>query len=905
MRCFRVVAAGLSLCLAVGCSSGNSSGGGSEPSPDYSPSCCGQGEEHTGVASPPTWRVSGTVLVSRGAVADNDSNNPFDSYLSNDTAETAQVGPNPGVVQGFLSATGFGPVNSRFATVGDVFDTYRIQLAAGQVVSVEVSAWQQSSPLAEDIDLFLYDVNRDPVQSSEGVAAVEAFRVETSGEYYVVLQSISGASNYTLRISSGEGAVPGDRNALSQFSAFYTGEAVVGYDAVDTSQARLSVRKMIDSTALDTARHPVAKRVVLGSALSTLSSARSRAAVMHDGWSGKTMGASRQGKIATIQGIKALIAQPGVRYAEPNYTVMAHAVPNDPQYSYQWHFPAIDLPSAWDITQGATGGDPVIVAVLDSGIRFDHPDLAGQTTPGFDFVSGLGHAGDGDGIDGDPTDPGSGETWGASNWHGSHVAGTVAARSNNQLGLAGVAPRAKIMPIRVLGKLVEVSSGIWSEGSAADIVQGILYAAGLPNASGQLPSQRADIINMSLGSPSESTAITNAISDARSNNVVVVVSAGNNDGKAAPMVPLYPASSVGVISVGASTITDKKAWYSYYGETVDVAAPGGELGVDINHDGEDDAVISTVMEVVNGSLVAAYLPMQGTSMAAPHVAGVLALMKAVHPGLTPDQVDGLLAAGQLTDDLGEPGRDNSFGHGRINAYKSVLAAQALAGLNGGVAARLLASPSRLDFGRVYDKFPLRLEASGGSVSGISVSAPVDWIAISDATSNGNGMEYTVSVVRAGLAPGVHHTHLIVNSSAGLTELPITLDTSSLDTAGDAGRVYFLLYDVNKGEVLQTAAQAVDGRYAFAFDAVATGEYVLIAGSDHDNNNLLCGAGEGCGAWPSLAEPEVISVQGHRSDVDFSLDKRSGLQRFTPGSYFFESDTALFQVDKSKELVFRK
>ena len=159
-------------------------------------------------------------------------------------------------------------------------------------------------------------------------------------------------------------------------------------------------------------------------------------------------------KKATLELINELRTRPDVRYAHPNYILRSFAAPNDPRYSEQWHYPAINLPEAWDVT---VGSESTVVAVVDSGILFDsndaalsHPDLSGKVVPGYDFVSNLQLSNDGNGRDTNPYDPGD-TPGGQSSYHGTHVAGTVAAATNNGVGVAGIAWNAKVLPIRVLG----------------------------------------------------------------------------------------------------------------------------------------------------------------------------------------------------------------------------------------------------------------------------------------------------------------------------------------------------------------------------------------------------------------------------------------------------------------------
>ena len=308
----------------------------------------------------------------------------------------------------------------------------------------------------------------------------------------------------------------------------------------------------------------------------------------------------------------------------------------------------------------------MIVAVIDTGVLLAHPDLDNQLTTGYDFISNVQQANDGDGPDPDPNDPGDLAFGGSSSFHGTHVAGPIAAESDNAQGVAGVAWQSRIMPLRVLGI---------DGGTPFDVIQAVLYAAGMTNQSGTLPLQPADIINMSLGSNFSSQSEQAIVDQVRAAGVIVVASAGND----ASDIPSYPAAYNGVVSVAATTILNSAAPYSNFGATIDVAAPGGYNATDLNGDGIGDGVISAMGDDGSvGPVQFGYAALSGTSMAAPHVAGVAALMKAVHPNLTPDEFDNALAAGDLTDDLGTPGRDNIYGFGLINAQMAVLAALALA-----------------------------------------------------------------------------------------------------------------------------------------------------------------------------------------------------------------------------------
>ncbi len=326
-------------------------------------------------------------------------------------------------------------------------------------------------------------------------------------------------------------------------------------------------------------------------------------------------------KLTTLELIEQLNSRPEVLYAEPNYLYHALRIPNDEYYSLQWHYPNIDLPAAWDI---ATGDPGIVVAVIDTGARFDHPDLGPRLTGGqFDFISDPVRALDGDGIDPDATDPGDPSDF-FDSFHGTHVAGTLGAVTNNGAGVAGVNWHSPLMTLRVLGA--------GGQGANFDIIQAVLYAARLPNVSGQLPAKKARVINMSLGGPGFSLSLAEAVAAAQAANVVVVAAAGN-DSSAQLM---YPASYDGVVSVGATGVSGK-APYSNYGSRIDVVAPGGSFQGDQNDDGYVDGILSTWWDAPSDSPATLRFKV-GTSMASPHIAGVASLIQSVNPGLSPFQV---------------------------------------------------------------------------------------------------------------------------------------------------------------------------------------------------------------------------------------------------------------------------
>ncbi|MBA2690649.1 MAG: S8 family peptidase, partial [Burkholderiales bacterium] len=265
---------------------------------------------------------------------------------------------------------------------------------------------------------------------------------------------------------------------------------------------------------------------------------------------------------------KQLAANPDVAYVEPDVRVYPQLVPNDSLYSLQWHYyePAggINLPGAWDIS---TGSNNIVIAVIDTGV-VPHADLAGRLIPGYDFISDAADSNDGDGRDSNANDPGDyGCNGGSSSWHGTHIAGTIGAASNNGVGVTGINWLSKILPVRVLGKC---------GGYTSDIVDAMRWAAGL-NVPG-VPANPfpARVQNLSFGGEGSCAAtFQNAVDDVTALGTVVVVAAGNGGSDVANT---QPASCNGVIAVAATVRNGGKASYSNFGAKVAIAAPGGGNG---------------------------------------------------------------------------------------------------------------------------------------------------------------------------------------------------------------------------------------------------------------------------------------------------------------------------------------
>ncbi len=359
--------------------------------------------------------------------------------------------------------------------------------------------------------------------------------------------------------------------------------------------------------------------------------------------------------------VEAYNKDPSVEYAEANYIAYALWSPNDEFYSYQWHldnpeYGGIRMEEAWQ-SLGAPGtpGEDVIVAIVDTGIAYEDyqesrrkkyeqaSDLAETCfVAGYDFVNNDTHAND-------DSSPG----------HGTHVAGTVAQSTDNSIGASGIAFNACLMPVKVL------DSG--GSGTYADVADGIYFAAGCNPTDPDAPVAEipADIINLSLGGGSPSDTLRDAVKYAYEVGVTVIAAAGNN-GESGGAIDYPAAYDDYVIAVGATRYDETLAYYSSYGSSLDLVAPGGDLYVDQNGDGFGDGVLQQSYEKVGWRTISwNYYFMSGTSMAAPHVSAVAALLIANGNVIGPDEIRSALR--ETAEDLGDPGRDDIYGWGLIDA----------------------------------------------------------------------------------------------------------------------------------------------------------------------------------------------------------------------------------------------
>jgi serine protease len=366
--------------------------------------------------------------------------------------------------------------------------------------------------------------------------------------------------------------------------------------------------------------------------------------------------------------LERLRADPAVEFAVPDHRRYPHAVPNDTRFNGQWYLQntevsSVNATTAWDRELGTTG---IVVAVLDTGVLYDHPDLGrgdrgGKLLPGFDFVTGSLQANDGAGRDNDPSDPGDwvNDTDKAANpalancdvtgssWHGTRVAGMVGALTNNTAGVAGLSWNSFILPVRVLGKC---------GGTDSDILAGMRWAAGLDVAGAPANPTPARILNMSLGSESACEASYRAVIDELTAlKVLVVISAGNEG-----TVVSSPANCPGVAAVAALRHAGSKVGFSNLGSEVTIGAPGGNC---VNVNGgpclfslDTTSNTGTTTPATNNFTDQTIINV-GTSFSAPIVSGIAALMLSRNANLSTTQLLARLREGARpfpTSVAGEP-----------------------------------------------------------------------------------------------------------------------------------------------------------------------------------------------------------------------------------------------------------
>ncbi|MEH6450330.1 MAG: S8 family serine peptidase [Oleispira sp.] len=801
--------------------------------------------------------ISGTITAALDTLVDVDTRDPDEPNGNNDSFANAQT----------LSAS---TRLSGIVDVNDNEDFYQVQLQQFQRLNLQV-ADKKSIGGYEQVQLQLFMAN-DQVTPQFSVATEvstgrlpSAIIVPTKDNYFIKLAAINPSSlpqslkpdihshgNYSLTI---EAPI---NNAIKNYAL---GEVNIMLKPGRLYQAQGLSSRMdlgrIKTLSIDNAQTFLASQnmnilpTIFNSSVNTKLKAEE-----HSHWQ-------------TLQTIEALASHPDILYAEPNWKRYPSALPviNDPFYTAQWHYNTINVEQAWEALTNR-GSTNVIVAVLDTGVLTAHPDLSSNLIAGYDFVDNDSNA----------NDPGDKSINGQrSSFHGTHVAGTIAASAANATGGVGIAPNVKIMPLRVLGQ---------GGGFGSDIMQGVCFAAQLSSSNNALcensntASSAADVINLSLGGPGFSNIENELYNAVIAKGIIVIAAAGNESTSAS----FYPAAYDNTISVSAINRNLEQASYSNFGPTIDVAAPGGDFSV-------DSGILSTWGDDRNGSAILTYGALQGTSMAAPHVAGVAALMKSAQANLTHNDFLGHLNAGNLTQDLGASGRDDIFGMGLIDAQKSVLL---LLDAQQNLTPQILSSNNHLFFDVSQLTVDFLLSSAGvendsalGDISvqinGASNNNGGSWLLLTKLTDELTGLgTYQASVNRSGLLEGNYQAELVVSSTLNEVDdilLSVQLQVGNPLLSANAGVQYVVIIDddaePNADGVLASAGGsaaliAIDGKYSYQVVGLKKGNYTVSTGSDIDLDFVICDAGESCGQYPTLEQPKTITISEEQPHFDINM-----------------------------------
>ncbi|MDX1635262.1 MAG: S8 family serine peptidase [Marinobacter sp.] len=812
---------------------------------------CSGGSDGGGTIVDPA-DLGGTIAIESGTRVDVDTADDSRAGVAgnNDLATSAQILPDTGILGGYASLAGGqysdGPGGGSFEYFADGEDFFRVGLMNDDRIALQVF------PEGEGAVPF---VRLSVVRDDTGAEQCNSGCSGTESSFVHVISGASGSTAHTVSVRAEDGGP--FRYVLSITTSSGTSSMVSGYGGADFVVGEAVVKP-------DTSGQAFGSSAAIAQAMNAAEARPLGLGLWHVRQAPTYLTRQLSGserlaaQMETLDWIRSLRNQPGVELVEPNYLYEAQQVTPETNrlYDLQWNIPLIELPSAWLAAPNAGSG--VGIAVLDTGLFSTtpntygswHEDLVQNVTPALgsqDWVSAEFDIDGTNGRDDNPHDPG--DLTGQSSFHGTHVAG-IASAVDNTIGIVGVAPNSVSIPVRVLG--VDKTSGR-TVGSLDDLIAGINWASTQPE---------IHVINLSLGGVGDSQTLEMAINNAYNNGKLVVAAAGNQGTDQ----PTFPAAFENVVGVGAVDAGEVRAGYSNVGVSVSLVAPGGDANRDANQDGNADLIISAWGDDSNG-LRANYAGLQGTSMAAPHVAGVYALMKeaaassSTPRNLTPQDFRALLENGQLTDDLGD---SFQYGRGLINALKSVDAA-----LDGNIPTVLGADPSALQFTESLSSQTVTLTVfpEGDTVS-VSNVTPPPWLQIDPALERevvAGSTSFTASVTDAGLMmeDNLYRGEIEITYGAQnrVLEIPVSLQLGELAEDRNAGRHFVLLVstDENRDTVQQEVVEAVSGQYTFAFDEVEPGDYFLVAGTDMDNNGFICENGEACAEYPVNGLPEPITI----------------------------------------------
>jgi serine protease len=790
--------------------------------------------------------ISGTITAALNTLVDVDTRDSAEPNITNNSFDNAQV----------ISAN---TLLSGIVDKNDREDFYQVQLQADQLITLQVADEGRSAGYEQiRLELFRADLDGNPNFVMSSTTRIDNGRlltvvdVDSTDNYFIKLIAIDAVSLpggdihgiYSLAINaqinaSAKDYAPGEINIMLKPNRQYQAQGLTSKMdlgriktlSIDDAQAFLAGQNMIFSTPTMTSILTI----------------------------------EEQAHWQTLQTLEMLAVHPDILYAEPNWRRYASLSEiNDPLYPAQWHYDTINAEQAWE-AMDSRGSANVTVAVIDTGVLLDHPDLSSNLVDGYDYV---GDGSSREAEDDDPNDPGDKTINGQrSSFHGTHVAGTIAASAANEQGGVGVAANVKIMPVRVLGK---------NGGFSSDIIAGVCFAAQMTNADNGIcensnqAEKAADIINLSLGGEFFSNIEQTVYDAVTAKGIIVIAAAGNESTDQ----PFYPAAYDKVISVSAINRDLEQARYSNFGPTIDVAAPGGDSSV-------DRGILSTLGDDRSEPTTFTYGSLQGTSMAAPHVAGVAALMKSIKPSLNHNEFLGYLNAGNLTQDLGAEGRDDIFGVGLIDAHKAVLKVLQNS------TPQILSSNNNLFFNVSKSRIAFSLTSSNGDdlgeinveIQGASNNAGGFWLQLNKNSGLG---DYQATVERSGLPEGSYQAQLLVSSTASEVDdliISVQLQVGNPELSANAGVQYVLVIDPDaepdqNGTILSQASSSAlfanNGKYSYQITGLKKGTYTVSTGSDLDLDFLICDSGESCGQYPTIDQPTTVIISEEQPDLDINM-----------------------------------
>jgi serine protease len=827
----------------------------------FSLTCTGSGGSNAKTvsvtATVPFYNISGKINSLPFSDLDGDVPNTSLPSIGNNL-DPLEVQPlkNPSQVIGHVKYDAESDIN-------DKWDLYSIDLVGGQYASLETTEWDEDEPNKNDLDLYVLDSNGGIYNSSTGSETYEIVTLPASGTFYVAVQAYNGKSRYVLTIGS-----------------VYQGFKLSNYSsevAIEKNKIRIAPRNddVVFKSLIENDRYNklnIQRESFFNFKRSNLTSNPNNLYEVSE-YDAELARAKRLFKESiagsffkpTDEQIDDMLFRKYISltaslqkdfYVEPSFkfTTFSAFKPTD-YYKFQWDHHAINTQEAVNAVGNELNNN--VVAVLDTGSPAKSSTayaLTNYVDGGYDFA----------GNDSDPTGP-------SNNNHGAHVAGTIAANDNVN-GLNGMAVR--VLPLRVLGE------GQTDQG----IIEALKFAAGEANASGttyQSDAFPVAVANMSLGGCGTSEYFCNEITNLIARTGMPVVAASGNckcngaySQSYCPVV-VVPASCEGVIRVAASDFENQRAFYSNHDSTVDITAPGGDDTVDKNADGNPDGVLS-----FSGDEAVEFWP--GTSMAAPHVAGAIALMKVVNPSLTPTDIDNMIIEGKMTNDIDAVGKDIYTGYGLLDVVKSVDEASKFEA-GSAVKDSVNVSPTQLKYAFTIKDLNITITKVGSgnlSITGVYADQPDGILYTAPDTGLPFGT-YKFSIDRSFYTEGSYQNTFYFGLSDGTyPRVTATFAVGDERLAPNLGVAYALLLDDESGDVVQELTLDISsGSSAYEFTNIdSSKKYRLLVGSDIDSDNFICQWGEFCDSMPESNDPEsnFFTLDQNLTDVDFFLTPISAI-----------------------------